>query len=199
MEAELATGPRHSGATPRADRRSKPSGGLPDTGGHKAAGLRCTREHESVHDRRVPRNLLVASSATGGVDDRVVVATGGPAGARIHETRARAASGCRMDAETRNFWEQVCRPRATETRCARVARTSGLKRLTRRSSRPQSHGTRAKCVFGRRRRDTRATRRAGLRQPWSWDSGLTAPRLDRSRCARGHFAQRPAARLFSSR
>ena len=33
---------------------------------------------------------------------------------------------------------------------------------------------RAKRVFGRRHRDTRATRRAGPRQPWSWNSGLTA-------------------------
>jgi hypothetical protein len=42
-----------------------------------------------------------------------------------------------------------------------------------------TRGFRAKCVCGRRRRDTRATRRAGPRQPWSWDSGRTATRPGR--------------------
>jgi hypothetical protein len=38
-------------------------------------------------------------------------------------------------------------------------------------------GFRAKRVCARRCRDARAPGRAGPRQPWSWDSGLTAPRL----------------------
>jgi len=44
---------------------------------------------------------------------------------------------------------------------------------------------RAERVCGRRRRDTRATRGAGPRQPWSWDSGLTA--AVRETCIRGLF------------
>ena len=52
---------------------------------------------------------------------------------------------------------------------------------TRRHLTQMDNRLRAKCVCGRGRRDTRATRRAGLRQAWSWDSGLTAPR--RRRCS----------------
>jgi hypothetical protein len=40
---------------------------------------------------------------------------------------------------------------------------------------------RAKRVRGRRRRDAHATRRAGPRQPGSWDPRLTAPGLERPR------------------
>ena len=42
-----------------------------------------------------------------------------------------------------------------------------------------SRGSRAKLVSARGRRDTRATAGAGSCQPWSSDSGLTAPRLHR--------------------
>ena len=64
--------------------------------------------------------LLVASSATGVVVELSVAVTGQPGVARFHESRARASRGCRMDAETRNFWDQDCRPPVGQTRFARI-------------------------------------------------------------------------------
>ena len=71
-------------------------------------------------------DLRFASSATGGVVGRGDRRDRRPAVARFGETRARASSGCRMDAETRNIWEQVCRPPAAQTRFARNVGTGAV-------------------------------------------------------------------------
>jgi hypothetical protein len=56
-------------------------------------------------------------------------------------------------------------------------------------------GIRAKRVSARGRRDTRGTTRAGLRQRWSSDSGLTALRLKQPRQHGCYFDGRADARL----
>jgi hypothetical protein len=92
---------------------------------------------------------------------------GGPAKARLTTRRTHAI---RSRARDRLPLRRLEPDTASASRGPFVAFCSARQR----KHRPASHGKR---VCGRRRRDTRATRRAGPRQPWSWDSGLTPPPL----------------------
>ena len=123
--------PHDAGAVPAhastrgAASRAPPGLLPPDSGSHGVSVAAYPREHErrsSTRGRRESRKspaAQLASSSAGWRRDRR------PAVARFHETGARASSECRMDADTRNFWEQVCRPPAARTRFARPAGKSG--------------------------------------------------------------------------
>ncbi len=147
--------------------------------------------------RRYPRlgvHLLFASSATGVVVELSVAVTGAARSSAFSRKQGTRSRGCRMDAETRNFWDQDCRPPVAQTRFARKGCTP---RAGARPPAPAAAPTSASQTDAREQAPR--TRKRTLTTPWPDSSCGLHPALsgfDRSGGLPNLFELLPDCRIF---
>lgn len=103
-----------------------------------------------------------------------------------------ARQGCDLSGFPSGRQARVATSLASSLDHARLSsggRACGTTLTSARAGEAAAPAIRAKLVCARRRRATPATTRAGPRQPWSSDSGLTARRLTRP-CEQGYWSAR---------